>query len=138
MNDDVDQTMIFEDELNLLFPKLGRIVIQDVKQGIVLGDCDWQLDKLADKIRHHGATTATLRIKMRNVRNGSVIGKIEGVVPLLIAIENRRSKPFCPKMVLVGIYLLSPLEELFFVAEEMAVVIQIVNCHFKSAIPDGI
>src|SRR5215472_17908905 len=87
MDNDVDQSMALQDELDLLFPEIERVIVQDVKQRVVLRDRNRQLHKFLDEIWHHRTASASLRIEMPDVRYGRIVRKVECVVPFLITIE---------------------------------------------------
>src|SRR6266478_2059913 len=66
MDDEVHQSVLFHDQIDLLLPQIYRIVIQDVEQRIVLGCGDRHLQNLAVEVRHDGTTSTALRVQMRH------------------------------------------------------------------------
>ena len=136
MNDDADQAMFFHDELDLALPQSGRVVVQDMKQGVVLRRGHRYFQHLADKVRHHRAATAPLRIEVRDVRHRHVVFKIEQVIPELVAIEHSRSKTRRAKLLAIRIDLGRALDKTFPVPEQVSVMIQIVDDNLETAIPN--
>src|SRR5215472_3698551 len=92
MHDKANETVLLFDDLDLLFPQVGGVTVQDVEQPIVLRRGDRELNQVADEVRHHCATPASLRIKMRGVWHRHVVGGLQSVIPLLVAIHDCRTK----------------------------------------------
>jgi hypothetical protein len=88
MDDEVRRAVIFENQLNLLFPEVRRVLLQNVEQRVVLRYGHRNLEDSADEERFRGAAAARLRIEVSDIRYGHVIRKIECAVPVEIPVEN--------------------------------------------------
>ena len=95
MNYEAYQSVVFPDQGNLLLPKLRGVVAKNMEERIVLRARDWKLDDVPDKVRHNCAAAAELRIEMCHIGNRQVIGELESVVPVRVAIEDARAKALC-------------------------------------------
>src|SRR5438105_8650326 len=84
--------MLLGNQVDLLFPQLRGILIEDVEQGIVLRRGDRQLQGLTDEKWHHRATATSLWVQMTNAWHRHVISKVQGLIPILISVENGGTK----------------------------------------------
>src|SRR5689334_21820975 len=131
MNNEAGQSVLFENLRNFELPKCGGVLIENVKEGVVLSGGNRQFQDFAHEVWHYGTASAALWIQMRCIGHGHVVRKIEGVVPCEIAIEGSRAKPEGTKGPAVMINAASPLEELRLARKEPSVMIQIVDIDFK-------
>src|SRR5260370_41546846 len=60
VNDEASQSVFSHDLGNLPLPVISRILIEDIKKGIILSCSDGQLQDLADQIGHHVTAAAAL------------------------------------------------------------------------------
>src|SRR5262249_12489379 len=132
MGQECHQPVPLQDGGGLLLPNRNRVVVENVKERIVLECRKRQLDDVSDEIRHHGAAPATLWLEMRNVGDGHVIRELERAVPLLFAVHRTRPEPVALEFPCVPVDLLCPLEECRSTVEEVPVVIQIVKVDFEA------
>ena len=92
VNNKAHESLSYSDEIKLLRPQIDRIVIQDVKERIVLHCHDRKLDDFANEIGHDRAAATAHWFQMRDVGNGHVVGKFENVIPILSAIHRAGAK----------------------------------------------
>ena len=76
--------------------------------------------------------------RWRNVGHGHVVRKLQFVVPNLFAVENCRAKPIGPVFPAVRVYLRGPFNKLLSVLVEMAIMVQVVNGYFMTALSNSI
>src|SRR2546426_8938399 len=95
--------MLLANEGDLPLPEINRIIIQDMKERVILSCGEGQLQNFVDKEGHYGAAAAPLGIQMRDIGNRHVVGKIQRVEPLWIAVERTGAETdrseFLPKPV---------------------------------------
>src|SRR5215469_3384866 len=82
MDDEIHETMVLHDQGDLLLPPVERIVVENVKQGVVLGHRHRKFEQFSVKERKDSAASTALRVKMRHIGDGHVIREIQCVVPL--------------------------------------------------------
>src|SRR5947207_637742 len=128
--------MILCNDGDLLLPQGGRVVVQEVEQRIILDRRERKLQDPPDKEGHEAATTAALRVQMRGARHGHVVGKLQGVIPILVSIEPARTKAECPISPAICIDPLDPAEECVMPREELAVVVEVMDVDLEAAISD--
>jgi len=97
----------------LFFPEADGTIIENVEQIVVLRRRHRQFHHVADKKWHHGAAAALLRIQVGHVRHRHVVGELECVIPELLAVKNRGSKPLRSILLSVSIDLRRPAQKLF-------------------------
>src|SRR6185436_9407356 len=83
MANEAHQPMPRPDHLDLLFPNRGCVVVKNVKQRIVLHGRERKLHEIANEIGKDRATSAALRLEMRDVGNRHVVRELECVKPVL-------------------------------------------------------
>src|SRR2546422_11005728 len=104
--------MLLHDLRNLGFPKMDRVLIEDIKKGIILGCSDGQLQDLADEIGHHGTAATALWIQVRCVGHGHIVGKFKRAVPGEIPVKRARAKSLRTKRAAIMVNEADPIEEL--------------------------
>ena len=87
MDDKAHQSMLCPDYRDLLSPKTGRIVAQDMKKRVILSRGYRKFDNIADKERKNRATTASLWIQVRHIRDRHIVREIQRIKPINIPIE---------------------------------------------------
>src|SRR5208283_5157995 len=132
MNDEGDQPVMFPDEGNLLFPQFDRVVIENLKERVVLRARHRKLNDLSNEIRHDGAATASLRVEMGHVGNRHIIGELESVIPVRVAVEDAGSKALGAILPGIVVDALRSAQKLRMLSVQTAVVLQIVNVHFEA------
>src|SRR2546430_12749979 len=108
-----------------------------MKQRVVLCCGERQLQNLANKKWHYGTTAAPLTFQVANVWNRHVVGEIQGFKPLRIPVEDSGPESQRAKFSSVPIDSLGALQEYLPIAEQEAIVVQVVNVDFKSAVPNA-
>src|SRR4029077_12253775 len=93
-----------------------------------------KFEDLANEEREHRAAAAALGIEVRNVRNRHVVGEIESVVPILIPIQHSRSEAQSTKLPCVTIDSFGTMHKLCSIAEEVTIMIQVVNIYFEASL----
>src|ERR1035441_2682059 len=109
------------------------MLVQDMKQRVVLGGGNRHFEDVTDKIRHHGAAAAPLRVKGYDIAERHVVGEVKIPVPLRLTIKSGRSVAFCPILPAITIDQGDPAKELISLIEQPAIVVEILHAHFKSA-----
>src|SRR6267378_4841482 len=137
MSQKADQPISSPNETQLLFPQINRVVLQYVKERIVLSSCEREFQDLPDEIGHYGATTAPQRLQMSNIRNRHVIRKLEQLVPFLLPIHRPGTKPVCAEPAKIAVDAGSPASELCSLQVKASVVIQIVDIEFAPSASDS-
>src|ERR1700678_244228 len=136
MRDKTHQAVSLAQQGELLLPKVNRIVVQDLKERIILTGRQRYLQYFADEIGENGATTSTLRLKMSHVGHGHVVGHFISVVPIQVAIHHSRAETVGGEFFYVTINFLGPLQEQLALLIELAIVIEVVDVEFESAATD--
>src|SRR5260370_5673865 len=134
MNNEANQTVLFQNSLGLHLPHLNRPPVQKVKQRVVLNCGYRQLENVPNEIGHDGAAAAQLWVEVRNVRHRHVEREIKILVPFRFAIQHRRAKALCPVLLSIAIDKGNPALELFPLVKKPSVVVQVLYANFKSAI----
>src|SRR5437899_11499855 len=75
---------------------------------------------------------------MPDTWNGHVIGKVESPVPVEVSIENSGTKASGSILSAVSIDSFGAAQESFAIAEQMAVVVQVVDGDFKPSVPNPV
>src|SRR5258708_2496033 len=132
MHDEAGQAVLVGDHVELTFPEVDRVVMQDVEQGIVLDGRDRELEDPPDEERHYATAATTLRIQVRDARHRHIVGEVKRVVPGLVAIESSRAKPECAEFLAVLIDALHPAEEDVMPLKEAPVMIEVVDVDLES------
>src|SRR5690349_16789576 len=107
-----------------------------MKQAVVLCCGDGKFEYLADKKRCDRAAASALTFQIRNTRNGHIVGKVQSLKPVRIAIENSGAKAHGPVSSAVAIDFHSALQEQLPIAEQTAIMIQVMDVYFKTAVAD--
>src|ERR1700722_7737058 len=136
MGNKTDQSMSFLKQSDLGLPKVDRIVIQDLEERVVLAGSQRNFENLSHEIGENRTAAATLRLQMRDIRHGHIVGKVIGIVPIKVAIHHAGAESAGAVLLGVVIDLLRPLQEQLRFLVEVTVVIQVVDVEFKSAIPN--
>jgi|SRR5580704_7522220 hypothetical protein len=93
-----------------------------------------KFEDLADEEREHRAATAALGIEMRNVRNRHVVGEIERIVPIHVPVQPGRSEAQSTKSPRVPINAFGAKRELYPIAKEVTVMIEVMNIYFEASL----
>src|SRR5579863_2612902 len=99
---------------------------------MILRTGEWQFDELPDKIGHYRAAAATLRVKMTDIWDGHIVGKIKFIVPICIPVENTGAETNCAKAARVLVNLPRASVEFFMIGVEPPVMLEVVDIHLKS------
>src|SRR6266853_3081972 len=113
------------------------MLLQNMKQRVVLRRSERELQCISNKKWHHGTTAAPLTFQVANIWNRHVVGEIQGFKPLRIPVEDSGTEPRCMVFPCVSIDSLGALQEYLPIAEQEAIVVQVVNVYFKSAVPNA-
>src|ERR1700722_16957321 len=105
-----------------------------MKQGVILRGRNGNLESLAKEIRHYGAASASLGIKMRDIWDRHIEIELKRIVPLQIPVKHSRPKTRGAVGLPVLIDSPRPLPELRGIAKEIAVVVKILNINFEAAL----
>src|SRR4029434_8609876 len=97
MSDEADQAGPGRNHVDLCLPESRRVITEDVEQRIILDRREWNLEHVANEIRHYRAAAATLGLEMSDVRHGHVVGERESVEPVLPPIHDARPESFGPQ-----------------------------------------
>jgi len=138
MDDEAHEAVAGEDERGLAFPDFDGVVVEDVEEGVVLDVGDGDFEEVADEVRHDGAAAAALRIEVGDVGDGHVVGEVELVEPVLIAVEDSGAETGGTEFAAVVVDFGDAFEELGAVVVEMAVVVEVVDGDFVAAGVDGV
>src|ERR1700674_5422708 len=103
-----------------------------MKQRIVLCRCYGKFENVADKVRHHGAAAAALRIHVSSVRNRHVKGKCQGVIPIGISVKDSGSESVCTVLRTVPIDEIGTPQEFLSIIKEAPIMIQVLDSDLKS------
>src|SRR5437867_3644553 len=127
-----DQTMFLGDESDLSFPQFDRIIVQNMEERVVLCRCQRKFEDLADEIRHNSAAAAPLRVQVRDIGDGHVIGEVQCVVPVQVSIEHSGPKATRPEVLPILTNSSGTAQELPPVPKQVSVVIQVVHIDLES------
>src|SRR6266404_9375002 len=136
MRNKTHQSVSASHERQLLLPQVNRIVIHDVKEGIILRQRERKFEDFADKIWHHRATATSHWFQVRNVRNGHVVGELEDVVPILVTVHGPSPKSPGVVSAQIAIYLFRAAFKLLPFTVQAPVVIEIVDIEFEATPSD--
>ncbi len=103
-------------------------------EAVVLRGHDGKFKDAADEERLGGATAAGLRLEMAGIGDGHIVGKIEGVVPIEIAIEDAGTIAGSAELPDAGVDARGAAKEFIAILEEVAIMIEVVDIDFKSAL----
>src|SRR5271165_1686068 len=120
MYDNADQSTTLQDELALLFPQINGVCIEDIKEGIILCDCDRNFQDIVDKVGKERATSPSLWVEMPDVGNRHVIGKIKSIVPMKIPVQNPRAETRCLIVLCVLVDLSRAQQKLFALSKQVS------------------
>src|SRR5205807_10283274 len=104
---------------------------------VVLCCSEWELQNISNKKRHYGTAPAPLTFQVANIWNRHVVGEIQGFKPLQIPVKDSGPEPRCMVFSCVPIDSLGALQEYLPIAEQEAIVVQVVNVYFKSTVPNA-
>ena len=133
MSDKAGEAVPLHDPRSLVFPESGRILIENMKEGIVLGGRHRQLQDPSEEEGHHRATAAPLCLQMADRGNRHVVRKIQGPEAIEVAVEHPGTKTLGFPVFAVSVDSPGAKQKLFLVVEQVSVVIQIVDIDFKPA-----
>src|SRR5258708_13322465 len=80
------------DESQLFLPKVQRIVIQNMKERIILSGSERKLEDFANEIRHNRATATAQWFQMGDVWNRHVVRKVQRIIPVFISLHSPAPK----------------------------------------------
>src|SRR5450631_528678 len=69
VHNEADQSILLQDQFNLLFPEVKRESSKIVEKGIILRCGYGQFQHLAHEVRHDGTASATLRLQVPGTGN---------------------------------------------------------------------
>ncbi len=133
MDDEAEKTVFGENGFNLALPEINGVALKDVVEAVILGGHDRKFQDAADEEGLGGATAAGLRFEMAGIGDGHIVGKIEGVIPIEIAIEDAGTIAGGAELPDAGIDARGAAKKLIAILEEIAIVIEVVDIDFKSA-----
>src|SRR6266852_7138511 len=107
-----------------------------MEEGVVLNSGDREFKDIPNKIRHDGAAAAVLRIKMGDIRNRHVEGKLKGIIPFGLAVKYRGPEALSAIFAPITIDDFRPPQEFFLAIEEPAVVVQVLDYKLTSTVSD--
>src|SRR5665213_2847735 len=107
-----------------------------MEKRIVLASGQREFQNLPDKIRHDGATSAALRFEPRRVGYGHIVGELESIEPILIAIHGSGAKATRLVLVHVRIDFLGSPKKLLPFLEKAPIMVQVMHVEFEAAAPD--
>src|ERR1035437_5168322 len=87
MDDKACQAIPMQHVGQLTFLKIDGVIIQDVKQRIILHQHYWNFKNVADEPRQRRTAAAWLRIEMADARYRHVIGETKSAEPVRVSIE---------------------------------------------------
>src|SRR5580700_6822563 len=98
-----------------------------MEKSIILGGCQWDLKNLSDKKGHHCAAATSLWFEVGHIRYRHIIGKLEGIVPIQVAIHGAGTKPV--GLIFLGVFVdfLCASQKFIFFFEKMPIMIQIMD-----------
>src|SRR5713226_8108524 len=105
-----------------------------MEEGVVLNSGYREFKDIPNKIRHDGAAAAVLRIKMGDIRNRHVEGKLKSVIPFGLSVKYRSPESLSTIFAPIAIDDFRPTQEFFLAIKEPAIVVQVLNCNVKSTV----
>ena len=134
MGKKADEAMLLADERDLLLPEVQRVVASQSEENVVLHRGERELDDALHPVRHYRTTAAELHLKVTGVGDRHVVFKIEGAIPLLIAVEDSGAEAAGTEISGMPVDLRSAAQESSVIDEEFAVVIEVVDIDLKAAL----
>src|SRR5580658_13391 len=133
MHDKTHQAISLANHAKLFLPKVNRILAQDVNERVVLDGCQREFKNISYEEGHHGAATAPFRLQVRDIWQRHIVGELERVVPIQLAIHRPGAETL--GMILTGIVVdyYCPPQKLLPLMIQPAVVVQIVDIELKPA-----
>src|ERR1700735_2118290 len=132
MNDEAPQAILPHNNLDLVFPKVDRTLIQNMEQHVVLRGGDGEFQDFVDKIRHHGATATPLGVKVRHVGHRHIEGKIKSLVPQWVSVKHCGTKSLCLVIGDVAIDECSPSLKFFPIVKQPTIVVEVLDANLES------
>src|SRR5215831_20574919 len=86
VNNKADEAIFLSNQIDLLFPKIQGMLMENMEQGIVLGCSNRQLEYVIDKIGQDRAASPPLWIQVGDIRHRHVIFKCQGPKPFMITV----------------------------------------------------
>src|SRR2546430_15775689 len=108
-----------------------------MEERVVLRRGERQLQLVPNEVRHYRAAAASLWIEMRDIGNGHVVGEIERLVPIRIAIEGSRAESASAPLSSVAIDAPGALQKFFMIGKKLAVMVEIVYVDLKASLEDA-
>src|SRR5438309_1598266 len=102
-----------------------------MKQAVVLYCRSGKLQDLVNEKWRNRATAPSLGFQRTHTRNRHIVGKIQRTKPVYIAIENSGTKAGGPELSAVSVDALGAPQEQLAIAEEMTIMIQIMDVNLK-------
>src|SRR5215469_11099872 len=133
VNDETEQAIFLEDQFGLRFPQFDRAFVQDVEESVILNRCYRKLQRVSDKKRHHCTAAPLLGIQRRYVGKRHIVRKIERVVPFRFTVQHGGAEASRAKFARILIDDFGAAQKFLLLVKEPAIVIQILDHHFKSA-----
>src|SRR5208282_5252269 len=127
MDDEAHKPMFFHNELDLPFPEVDRVFLENVEQRVILGYSHRQFQNVPNEIWHNGTTPTSLRIQVRHIWNRHIVSEVERVVPYLLAIEYPCAEANSAVFLSIGIDLGRTLAKLLLGPIQVPIMIQVVN-----------
>src|SRR5215469_15268226 len=93
------------DQVDLLFPEVQRILLEDMEKRVVLSCGNRQLEHVIVKVRKNRAAAPPLWIQMGDIGHRHVIFKCQSGKPGMITIQGSRTKTARPELVRIRINL---------------------------------
>src|SRR5690349_13241979 len=131
MNDEIDHSVTGNDHFHLFIPQGRGIVLQDMKEAVVLGQGYRKLRHPTGKrIRYHRAAAATLSFKPGDIRKRHVVGKNHVLKPVGFSVKNRRAESFGSEANGVVVDLSGAFQEFRSISKEIPFVIESLDIDF--------
>src|SRR5258707_6565809 len=137
MHNEANQTVLLKNKFDLLLPKIHRVLAEDIEQSVVLRGHDGNFQDFANKVRLSRAAAARLRIEMADIRPRHVVGAIEEFVPIEISIQNAGTITGGVEFPAVVVDASDAAKEFLAIAEEIPVMVEIVNVDLEAALAEG-
>src|SRR2546427_5745768 len=91
MDNEARKAVLFCNHAELLFPQINRVVVQDMKQGVILDCRERELQDPPDKERHQTTAAAALRLQVRSEEHTSELQSQSNLVCRLLL--EKKKKP---------------------------------------------
>src|SRR5713226_325329 len=105
-----------------------------MEQHIVLNGSDRNFEDISNEIGYDRAAATVLRIKVRDIGNRHVEGKLECVIPFGVSVEHRSPESLVTILALIAIIDFRTTQEFFLVIKEPAVMVKVLDYKLKSTI----